>query len=270
MSNVLAKYIAKRVLGETAKNRFGKDDPYFERVPASDLDGRPSKKNKKQRKAIPPGISEHDAKILNKVKRRAHILDYGLFNFCGIKFGWSSAVGLVPGIGDVLDGFMAAMVISTCCKIDGGLPAYLKMRMLINLIIDVFIGLTPFLGDLADALFRCNSMNAVLLEKHLAEKGRQNLAAQPMAAVTGASSRRPSDPMLLQNGGGEWAEDALGPPPRYQAEITSPAPERPPAAKVAHNSRSGGGWLGGLGWGRREPKHDIERGEGAPPRSARP
>lgn len=54
------------------------------------------KKTQKRRKAIPPGLSEKDAKILTQVKRRAYRLDYALFNLCGIRFGWGSVIGLVP------------------------------------------------------------------------------------------------------------------------------------------------------------------------------
>jgi hypothetical protein len=71
-------------------------DPYFETVPATRLDGRPSKKSKKRRKALPPGISEHDGKVLTKVKRRAYRLDMSLFNCCGIRFGYSSVIGIFP------------------------------------------------------------------------------------------------------------------------------------------------------------------------------
>jgi hypothetical protein len=73
-------------------------DPYFETVPATRLDGTPSaKKTKKRRKALPPGISEHDGKILTKVKRRAWRLDMSLFSCCGVRFGWSSVIGIIPG-----------------------------------------------------------------------------------------------------------------------------------------------------------------------------
>ena len=74
-----------------------RQDPYFEQVPATRLDGRPSKKKfKKRKKALPPGISEHDAKVLTKVKRRAYRLDNALCNCCGIQFGWGSVIGLFP------------------------------------------------------------------------------------------------------------------------------------------------------------------------------
>ena len=113
MTSVLAKYISKRFLGESIKNNFGTEvrlitgslpqrtnslqDPYFESVPATRLNGKPSKKMKKVRKALPPGISDHDGKVLTKVKRRAYRLDMSLFNCCGIRFGWSSVIGIVPG-----------------------------------------------------------------------------------------------------------------------------------------------------------------------------
>lgn len=45
---------------------------------------------------MPPGLSENDSKVLTKVKRRAYRLDYSLFNLCGISFGWSSVIALVP------------------------------------------------------------------------------------------------------------------------------------------------------------------------------
>jgi hypothetical protein len=73
---------------------------------------------------------QHDGKVLTKVKRHAYWLDMGLFNCCGIRFGWSSVIGIIPGyvfeetintklnkllsIGDALDAFMAIMVFRTC------------------------------------------------------------------------------------------------------------------------------------------------------------
>lgn len=71
-------------------------DPYFETVPATRLDGRPTKKVKKRRKALPPGISTKDGEVLTKVKRRAYRLDMSLFSLCGVRFGWSSVIGIVP------------------------------------------------------------------------------------------------------------------------------------------------------------------------------
>jgi hypothetical protein len=82
------------------------------------------------------------------------------------------------------------MVIRTCTQIDDGLPTAVKIKMYLNLVADFGIGLVPFVGDLADAVFRANTRNAALLESHLREKGKKNLrqSGLPMPAVD------PSDP----------------------------------------------------------------------------
>jgi hypothetical protein len=127
---------------------------------------------------------------LTKVKRRAWRLDMALFSFLGIRFGWGSVLGIIPAFGDVLDAFMALMVFKTCCQIEDGLPAAVRTKMMINIIVDFVIGLVPFVGDIADAAFRANTRNALLLEQHLREKGRKNLRERglPIPAVD------PSDP----------------------------------------------------------------------------
>jgi len=173
MAGQIASIVSKKLLKETAENRFGQEDPYFEEVPATNLLGRPT--TKKRRKAAPDGISDHDARILTKVKRRAYRLVLCLCNCCGIRFGWSSVIGLVPAFGDAADMALALMVIATCNKIEGKLPASLQARMILNVILDFLIGLVPFVGDFADAMYKCNTRNAALLENFLKERGQQNL-----------------------------------------------------------------------------------------------
>ncbi|KAF9889597.1 hypothetical protein FE257_007105 [Aspergillus nanangensis] len=175
MAGVVASWVGKRVLAESARNHFGQEDPYFEEVPASRLGRAFGKKTQKRRKAIPPGLSENDTKVLTRVKRRAYRLDYALFSLCGVRFGWGSVIGLVPFIGDAADAALAMMVVKSCEEVDGGLPTSLRMRMLINVIIDFVIGLVPFVGDLADAMYKCNSRNAVILEQYLRDKGAKSL-----------------------------------------------------------------------------------------------
>ncbi|KAI9672002.1 MAG: hypothetical protein M1829_004546 [Trizodia sp. TS-e1964] len=260
MTTVLAKYIGKKILGETAKNHFGQEDPYFENVPATRLDGRPSKKSKKRRKAIPPGVSEHDARVLTKVKRRAYRLDMSLFNFCGIRFGWGSVIGFIPLIGDFIDAFMALMVIRTCEQIEGGLPRSLQTQMYLNAVLDFAIGLVPFLGDIADALYRCNTRNAVALERHLRSVGAARIARQGQSAPV----IDPSDPSEFDR----VSEDETDPPPSYApgphqqsgAEDRQIPPVRP---KPAKSPRVGGSWW--FGGGSRDVEPDLESGEDEAP-----
>jgi len=65
---------------------------------------------------------------------------------------------------------MALMLVRTCGKIEGGLPSTLRLRMLFNIMLDFGIGLVPFVGDIADALYRANTRNAWLLEVYLQKK----------------------------------------------------------------------------------------------------
>lgn len=251
MAAFIAKIISKKILGERLENAFGKEDPYFETLPATRLDGSKSdSKVKKRRKALPPGISEHDAKVLTKVKRRAYRLDMSLFSFAGMSFGWGSVIGFIPAIGDVIDAFMAMMVLRTCQQVEGGLPNSVKSKMMFNIIVDFAIGLVPFIGDLADAAFKANTKNAVELEAFLREKGAKNLKAQGRI-----STIDPSDGLTFDK-----LEDEPTPPqskqpsrqPSRRQGNEPVAPHREPQVEERQ-----GGWFSKS----KSKQPDIERGE---------
>ncbi|KAG9243504.1 hypothetical protein BJ878DRAFT_423489 [Calycina marina] len=257
MASIVAKIISKKILGETLQNNFGKEDPYFETVPATRLDGRQHKtKTVKRRKALPAGLSQHDERILTKVKRRAYRLDMSLFSFFGARFGWSSVIGIIPAIGDFVDLFMAMMVLRTCQQVEGGLPNTVKSKMMFNIIIDFAIGLVPFLGDIADALFRANTKNAVLLEEHLREKGAKALKAHgiPVPAVD------PSDP-------DEFDKHISSPPPAYGTATPSRHGNTANNVSTAHTQAQHGarpapaeGGSSFFGFGKKKKQTDIEQG----------
>lgn len=52
---------------------------------------------KKVKKQIPEYIPDHDAQVLAHAKKVAYRLDMALFTLCGIRFGWSSVIGIIPG-----------------------------------------------------------------------------------------------------------------------------------------------------------------------------
>jgi len=124
-------------------------------------------KTKKVKKQIAAYIPEHDANVLARARKTAYRLDFALFSFAGIRFGWSSVIGLVPVIGDGADAALAAKLIYSMSKVEGGLPWSVFLMMAINLALDFAVGLIPFVGDLADAAIKCNGKNVRLLEKHL-------------------------------------------------------------------------------------------------------
>lgn len=162
-------------------------------------------------------------------------------------------------IGDVLDAFMAMMVLRTCQKVEGGLPADVKAKMMFNIIIDFIAGLVPVLGDLMDAIFRANTKNAAELEKYLRKKGAANLKAQG-AAVPAID---PSDALEYDR----MLSAEPGTPPEYTTDTPTQQPpmrQNPPAQATSGpqpsttTQKSGGGLFSGFRKKTKEP--DMETG----------
>ncbi|KIW64335.1 hypothetical protein PV04_09278 [Phialophora macrospora] len=216
MTSFVTKLVARRLFKENSSNKQGREDPYFETVPATRLGGL-YKTTKKRKRALPPGLTPEEEKILTKAKRRAYRIDLCLGSFLGTRFGWGAVIGLVPAIGDFFDLLLALMVYRTCCSVEPGLPSSVKMRMQMNVMIDFVIGLIPFVGDLADAAYKCNTRNVILLEKELRARGHKRVEGTPQANV--------ADPSLPDEWDYQNDEAALnaqnGPPPRYTSQRES-------------------------------------------------
>ncbi|KAJ7704327.1 hypothetical protein B0H17DRAFT_1039281 [Mycena rosella] len=122
---------------------------------------------------IPLGLTARDAKILKSVQRRAHYLDKG-FSLCGMRFGWTFIIGIIPGAGDVADvSLNYLLVVRKARKAD--LPTWMVRKMLANNAASALMGLVPFAGDVALAAFKANSRNAALLEEFLRIRGEEFL-----------------------------------------------------------------------------------------------
>ncbi|KAF2031152.1 hypothetical protein EK21DRAFT_99907 [Setomelanomma holmii] len=168
MTQLVAKYAMKKVLGKEMEKYRSKDvsgpyDPYYEEIPHPKKPG----KMKKVKKEIPAYIPPQEADVLARARKTAYRLDYALFTLFGMRFGWSSVIGLVPAIGDAADALLALNLILKMRKVECGLPSTVLLMMLVNLAIDFIVGLVPFIGDLADAAVKCNGKNVRLLEEHL-------------------------------------------------------------------------------------------------------
>lgn len=172
MASLLFKFAAKRALQDRVKMDTNSQDPFheYEKIEVHKGGKTEVTYKRKGKKPIPSGLSNNDAQVLKGVRSRAYHLDMSLFSFCGIRFGWSSVIGLVPAIGDVLDALMALILVKKCTKIDDGLPMAILSRMLFNIMVDFAIGLVPFVGDLIDAAYKANIRNAWLLELYLVNK----------------------------------------------------------------------------------------------------
>jgi hypothetical protein len=226
MTGIVAKLVLGKLFKESKENKQGHEvcpvetlrifhssnesqDPYFETVPATRLG---FKTKKKLPKAHPPGLTEKEAQTLTKAKRRAYRLDLALGEFMGIKIGWGAVIGIIPGIGDVLDMFFCLLVYRTICSVEPPLDTGLKMKMKFNIVIDFLLGIVPFLGDIADAAYKCNTKNVILFEEELRKRGKKRLK--------GAAAENTYDPSLpdeFDHVAEDNARSRNGPPPRYNS-----------------------------------------------------
>lgn len=203
-------------------------------------------------KMPPPGLTRMEEKLLQKVQKRAYRLNMCLFSFCGICFGWSSVIALIPAVGDVADMVLAVLVVRTCCQ--AGLSPRTKAHMFMNIFIDFLVGLLPLLGDIADATYKCNTKNASLLERELQLRGKKRssqlnrkLPAEPSPAggPDGDPTQhfRPSNRIPLESlAGGAGRDDpeagwsVLRPLPPVKVKSRMDSSVRGVASKRNHDS----------------------------------
>lgn len=152
--------------------------------------------------------------------------------------------------GDVGDAALALMVINSCGEVEGGIPSHLRMKMMINLIIDFIVGLVPFLGDIVDGIFKANTRNAVILEKHLREKGAREQPKQ----------KKQQDARGVQDTGGvdmslpdEFDRNEHG---VVDTNSGMEMPTKPGRAQQPQGTRTEQGWFGGSN----QRIEDLERG----------
>ncbi|HEY0307038.1 MAG TPA: DUF4112 domain-containing protein [Acidobacteriaceae bacterium] len=87
-----------------------------------------------------------------------------------IRFGIDGIIGLIPGLGDIITGLSACIIVVAAWF--RGVPYVTLVRMLVNVAIDVIIGAIPFLGDIFDIAWKANRRNYKLLTRHLSEPHR--------------------------------------------------------------------------------------------------
>jgi hypothetical protein len=87
----------------------------------------------------------------------------------GIRFGFDSLIGLVPGIGDAITTGLSLFIVYEAHQL--GARPHILARMLTNLAVDGVIGAVPVVGDVFDLAWRANRRNLRILREHLARRG---------------------------------------------------------------------------------------------------
>src|SRR4051812_22344116 len=79
------------------------------------------------------------------------------------RYGLDAILGFVlPGVGDIAGSLLSLYIVTIAMR--RRFPAAVVVRMLLNLGLDMVIGVLPLVGDVADFVFRANERNLHLLE----------------------------------------------------------------------------------------------------------
>jgi Domain of unknown function (DUF4112) len=80
------------------------------------------------------------------------------------RIGLDPVVGLIPVIGDVIGALVGSWVILEAARF--GIPRVALARMVINLLVDLGVGIIPILGIVLDVVSRSNARNLELFRRH--------------------------------------------------------------------------------------------------------
>jgi len=183
MTSTLAKKAGLKLFEQHVRDYTPADPLYEEYVDPK------SGKKKRRKRELPPGLSKRDAKILMKVKKRAHYLDKG-FTLCGMRFGWTFWIGLIPFAGDIADASLNYLLIVRPSQ-RAEIPPWLLRKMLLNNTISACVGFIPLAGDVILASFKANSRNAALLEEYLRIRGEEFLSVDTRRAMGDVEGIKP-------------------------------------------------------------------------------
>ncbi|AFJ02290.1 hypothetical protein Q7C_1135 [Methylophaga frappieri] len=94
-------------------------------------------------------------------KRLGWFLDNSIRLPGGYRIGVDGLLGLIPGLGDAIAGLLSGLILFQAHR--AGIPTPIKLRMLINILIDTSIGAIPVFGDIFDFVWKANQRNADLI-----------------------------------------------------------------------------------------------------------
>jgi len=85
-----------------------------------------------------------------------------------VRVGWDPIVSLIPIAGDIAMAVVAAGLVREAKRL--GIGRATLARMVVNVLIDLVIGMIPFIGPILDVFYRANVRNARLVTDELARR----------------------------------------------------------------------------------------------------
>jgi hypothetical protein len=116
------------------------------------------------------------------VEAVARWMDYAFVLPGGFRFGMAGIIGLIPGIGDIVDALISLYIVHRAVQLR--IPRIAITRMVVNVGIEGIAGSIPFIGDFFDIAFKANRRNYQILQSHLFSSRRQSRLDLGFLAVT--------------------------------------------------------------------------------------
>lgn len=109
---------------------------------------------------------EDNQKRLQRLHLLAALMDMRFrIPWTRIHIGWDGLLGLAPIAGDLLSAAVSLYIVLEARRL-GARPGTI-LHMLLNVAVDLLVGLFPVIGDIVDILWQANRMNIDLLERDL-------------------------------------------------------------------------------------------------------
>lgn len=105
------------------------------------------------------------------VEAMARWFDYAFELPGGFRFGLAGIIGLIPGIGDILDALISLYIVVRAIQLRVSRVAI--ARMVVNVGVEGLLGSLPLIGDVLVVGYKANRRNYHLLKRHMYEPQRQ-------------------------------------------------------------------------------------------------
>jgi hypothetical protein len=88
-----------------------------------------------------------------------------------IGIGWDAILGIVPGAGDLVS--LISHLFLAKAALRAGVRKRIFVKMFLNAMIDLIVGVVPVVGDILDIFWKANRKNSDLLRREIAARARE-------------------------------------------------------------------------------------------------
>lgn len=112
------------------------------------------------------GLAKEPAAIRKRVEAMEMLLERS-FTLPGtnVPFGLDTIIGLIPVVGDLVTAAMGSYIVWEARNL--GMSKWHLARMAGNIGIDTLLGAVPLVGDAFDLVWRSNTRNLRMIQRHL-------------------------------------------------------------------------------------------------------